>query len=62
MPAVLVASEEFRSAVDSQKSSLGTSPSVVFVPHPIQSLTDGELASLAERTLALVLAELRAPG
>jgi len=58
VPAVLVASDEFASAVESQKYSLGTSPAVVFVRHPIQSRTDAELEELAERTFDQALGAL----
>lgn len=49
IPAVLVASEEFVSAAQAQGSALGTDPDVVYLPHPIQSRTDEEMAELADR-------------
>ncbi len=58
IPAVLVASSEFEAAVERQKDSLGTVPTVVYVPHPIQSRTDIELEALAESILDEVLSSL----
>ena len=58
VPAVLVASEEFTSAVEAQRDSLGTMPTVVYVPHPIQSRSDPEMASLADSYFDLILDSL----
>lgn len=62
VPAVLAASEEFVSAADAQGSALGTDPAVVWLPHPIQSRTDEELAEMAERVVDALLAALVAAG
>jgi hypothetical protein len=48
VPTVLVASEEFESAVETQRETLGTMPTVVYLPHPIQSRSDAEMQSLAD--------------
>lgn len=48
VPTVLVASEEFASAVATQRETLGTMPSVVYLPHPIQSRSDDEMEALAD--------------
>ncbi len=58
VPAVLVASEEFETAVETQRETLGTVPAVIYLPHPIQSRTDSELQSFAEARLAAVLGAL----
>ena len=46
-----VASTEFIEAADAQARSLGVEPASVFVPHPIQDRTDGEMRVLAERAI-----------
>lgn len=48
VPSVLIASEEFTSAVEAQRASLGTLPAVIYVPHPIQSRSDSEMRALAD--------------
>jgi hypothetical protein len=48
IPAVVVASAEFAAAAAAQARSLGADPACVFVPHPIQDRTDGEIRALAE--------------
>ena len=48
LPAVFVASSEFREAAAAQARSLGFSPAGVFVPHPIQDRTDEELRAHAD--------------
>lgn len=58
VPSVLAASEEFVSASDAQAAALGTSPSVVYLPHPIQSRTDEELWELADRFVDDLLVHL----
>lgn len=62
IPAVLAASEEFVSASDAQGAALGTSPAVVYLPHPIQSRTDSELWDLADRFVDDLLGHLVADG
>jgi len=42
-----VASEEFKPAAAAQSKALGFEPAIVWVPHPIQNRTAGELASIA---------------
>lgn len=58
IPSVLVASEEFASGTESQARALGTRPAVVYVPHPIQSRDDAEMAALADEYVDQVIAEL----
>jgi len=45
---VVVASAEFAAAATAQARSLGADPACVFVPHPIQDRTDGEIRALAD--------------
>ncbi len=58
VPSVLVASEEFTTAVEAQRQALGTMPTVVYVPHPIQSLSDAEMESLADAHFDTILGSL----
>ena len=58
IPAVGVASAEFREAARLQSLSLGFDPAMVFVAHPIQDRSDAEWRSLAETALAEILARL----
>ncbi len=58
VPTVLVASEEFESAVETQRMTLGTMPTVVYLPHPIQSRSDAEMQSLADSHFKAVLGAL----
>jgi hypothetical protein len=48
LPAVFVASTEFRDAAAAQARSLGFDPAGVFIPHPIQDRTDDELRAYAD--------------
>lgn len=58
LPSVMVASTEFREAVAMQASALGFEPAVVYVPHPIQDRTDGELRHLADAAVDELLERL----
>ena len=53
--AVGVATTEFQVAASSQSQALGYDPAVVFVPHPIQDRTDGEIRALADAAVAEIL-------
>lgn len=48
VPAVYVASSEFRQAGEAQSRALGYEPAVVYVPHPIQDRTDDEMRAIAD--------------
>jgi hypothetical protein len=52
LPAVFVASSEFRQAAAAQARSLGFAPAAVFVPHPIQDRTDEEMRAYADAAYA----------
>ncbi len=58
-PAVFIASTQFVGAADEQARALGL-PDVrrVFVPHPIQDATDGELRAKADAIIDEVIAAL----
>ena len=56
IPAVIVASEGFRDAAESQAVSLGMPVARVFVSHPIQDRTDTELHAYADAALPAIIA------
>ncbi|REJ84174.1 MAG: hypothetical protein DWQ36_17275 [Acidobacteria bacterium] len=58
LPAVFVASSEFREAALAQARSLGSPDRSVLVAHPIQDRTDDEVAALAETSVEQILARL----
>ena len=51
LPGVLVASEPFSDAAETQAAALGLDVARVFVAHPIQDRTDDEMRSLADEAL-----------
>jgi hypothetical protein len=50
-----IVSTEFISAAAAQNAALGYDPAVVFVQHPIQDRTDGEMRSLADQAFDSIL-------
>ena len=48
VPGVFVASTEFIDAARAQTVALGLEPASVFVAHPLQDRTDGEMVTLAD--------------
>jgi len=62
LPAVFVASSEFEQAAGAQAGALGFDPAAVFVPHPIQDRTDGEMRALADAAVDQVWARLTGDG
>ena len=52
---MVIASAEFAAAAAAQARSLGADPACVFVPHPIQDRTDGEIRALADAAVAEIL-------
>ena len=57
LPGVLVASDEFVQAADTQSASLGFSAvKRVFTPHPIQDRTDDEMISYADMVFDEIVA------
>ena len=52
---VFVASTEFVDAATAQADALGADPAAVYVPHPIQDRTDGELQALADLAVEAIL-------
>ena len=59
-PSVVVASSEFIDAAQKQADALGL-PEVrrVFVPHPIQDATDGQMRAKADAIVNQVIAALK---
>jgi hypothetical protein len=55
VPGGFVASSQFVEASQTQASSLGFEPGVVFVPHPIQDRTDEEIVELADKAFPEIL-------
>ncbi len=60
IPAVGVATTEFKVAAAAQSRALGYDPAVVFVQHPIQDRTRDEVRALADNALETILAQLKA--
>lgn len=58
VPGVVVASDQFVGAAESQARALGLDAARVFVSHPIQDRTDEEMRALAEGAVDAVLAAL----
>ena len=58
LPSVFVASREFQDAADAQSKSLGSSPEVVYVRHPIQDRNDDEMGQIADRAVDALVSAL----
>ena len=59
IPGMVVATTEFKVAAASQAKSLGFDPEIVWVPHPIQSMTAAELEDVADKAFTPVLDTLK---
>ena len=55
IPAMFVASTEFKEATKAQSKALGFDPAVVYVPHPIQDRTREEIHSMADNALNAIV-------
>jgi hypothetical protein len=63
IPAVGIATAPFADEAIEQARRLGMPASrVVYIPHPVQLLTDDELAARADDVFSAVLAALTEPG
>ena len=60
IPGVYIASTEFVEAGAAQARALGFEPAAVFVRHPIQDRTDGEIEELARGAADEVISRLLA--
>ncbi|MSO76580.1 MAG: hypothetical protein EXQ87_06670 [Alphaproteobacteria bacterium] len=55
IPGLAVATVEFEPAARAQAKSLGFDPAIVYVPHPIQNRTAGELAAIADNAIERII-------
>ena len=51
----MIATTAFEEAAISQGRALGFEPAIVYVPHPIQDRTDGEIRAIADDALDSVM-------
>lgn len=56
IPGGYILTEQFREADEAQAKALGFVAPKVFVEHPIQDRTDAEMAVIADKAFAAVLA------
>ncbi len=61
LPAVCVATIEFRDAAARQSKALGADVASVFVSHPIQDRTDEELREIADIFVGEIVGALEVP-
>jgi len=57
-----VASSEFEAAGTAQAAALGYDPAAVFVPHPIQDRTDGEMREIARAAVEELIEAITSHG
>lgn len=55
---VSVLTEEFRQAFEQQKSAIGLDAAAIYVPHPMQNKTTGELHAFAEQSVDQILSAI----
>ena len=60
LPSVFIATVEFVSGANAQAKALGAEAGAVYVEHPIQDRTDGEMRGIADRAVAEIVAKLLA--
>ena len=60
LPSVFVATVEFVDGAVAQAAALGGEPCAVYVEHPIQDRTDGEMQAIADEAIESLLAKLLA--
>lgn len=53
---------EFEAAAEAQSAAIGFVPAMLYVPHPIQNRTHGELLDIADAAVPEILAALTAAG
>ena len=58
IPSVFISTIEFIDAADAQAKALGTTPSAIFVEHPIQDRTDEEMQAIADKTVVEIVSKL----
>jgi hypothetical protein len=58
IPSVFVSTVEFIDGADVQATALGTTPSAVYVEHPIQDRTDDEMRMIADKAVEEVISRI----
>ena len=58
IPSVFVSTVEFIDAAEVQAKALGTTPSAVFVEHPIQDRTDEEIRAIADQAVEDIVSKI----
>ena len=58
IPSVFVSTVEFIDGADVQAKALGTTPSAVYVEHPIQDRTDAEMQAIADKAVEEVISKI----
>jgi len=58
IPTVFVSTVEFVDGADAQAKALGTTPSAVYVEHPIQDRTDEEMQTIADKAVDAIVERL----
>ena len=58
MPGLIVATEAFTEAVFASNDALGSQVEAVYVPHPVSSRSNEELAELARTVFPLIIDHL----
>ena len=58
LPTVFVSTVEFIDGAIAQAKSLGTTPSAVYVEHPIQDRTDDEMRAIADAAVDEIVSHL----
>jgi hypothetical protein len=58
IPSVFISTVEFIDAADAQAKALGTTPSAVFVEHPIQDRTDEEMQAIADKAVVEIVSKI----
>ena len=58
LPTVFVSTVEFIDGADAQARALGTTPSAVYVEHPIQDRTDDEMRTIADKAVDEIVSRI----
>jgi hypothetical protein len=58
LPTVFVSTVEFIDGADAQAKALGTTPTAVYVEHPIQDRTDEEMRVIADKAVDEIVSRL----
>jgi hypothetical protein len=58
LPTVFVSTVEFVDGAHAQAKALGTTPSAVYVEHPIQDRTDDEMRVIADKAVDEIVSRI----